>query len=58
MRLFLVVLKNLDRIVAKYGDMSHVVVKCIDGFMDHPSFTCHTKHKKQSRGHRKNNRKN
>jgi len=38
--------------------MSQVDVKCIDGFMDHPSFTCPTKRKKRSRGHRKNNRKN
>ena len=49
---------GLNDRVAKYGDMSHVVVKCIDGFMDHPSFTCPTKRKKRSRGHRKNNRKN
>ena len=36
---------GLNDRVAKYSDMSHVVVKCIDGFLDHPSFTCPTKRK-------------
>ena len=36
---------GLNDRVAKYNDMSHVVVKCIEGFIDHRSFTCPTKRK-------------
>ena len=47
---------GLNDRVAKYGDMSNVVVNCINGLMDHPSFNHPVKRKNRSRGHRKNNR--
>ena len=36
---------GLNDRVAKYRDMYLIAVKLIDGYMDHPSFTCPTKRK-------------